>query len=72
MSEIFENGADSLERQIQRARLTKGQHQIADYFLKNQNRVCGMTSLALRGRLTSATFPSSGFQGQSVAIDSPS
>lgn len=72
MSEIFENRADSLERRIQRAHLTKGQRQIADYVLKNQNRVRGMTSLASRGRLTSATFPSSGFPGPSATMASPS
>ena len=47
MNESAENRNDSLEKRIQRAQLTKGQHRIADYFLKNQNRICNMTSLAI-------------------------
>lgn len=41
------SAAESLEKRIQHARLTPGQHRIADYFLKNQNRICRMTSLAV-------------------------
>ena len=47
MNEKTELSVDSLEKRIQRAHLTKGQHRIADYFLKNQNRICNMTSLAI-------------------------
>ena len=38
---------DALEKRIQQAQLTKCQHRIADYFLKNRNRICRMTSLAI-------------------------
>lgn len=38
---------DTLEQRIEKARLTTGQRAIAQYFLKNQNRICTMTSLAV-------------------------
>ncbi len=38
---------DMLMKRIQAARLTAGQQAIAKYFLKNQNRICAMTSLAV-------------------------
>ena len=47
MSEREEMAGSCLEKRIQKAQLTKGQHRIADYFLKNQNRICNMTSLAI-------------------------
>ena len=37
----------SFVRRIQQARLTHGQLKIADYFLKHQNRICTMSSLAV-------------------------
>lgn len=32
---------------IKKEKLTRGQRIIADYFIKNQNRICNMTSLEI-------------------------
>lgn len=37
----------TLTQHIEAAKLTSGQQNIANYFLKNQNRICSMTSLAV-------------------------
>lgn len=37
----------TLTQHIETAKLTSGQQNIANYFLKNQNRICSMTSLAV-------------------------
>ena len=47
MNSSIEDKDNTLEKRIQNASLTRGQHRIADYFLKNQRRICNMTSLSI-------------------------